>query len=774
MRFLILTAIEEEYIQARSYLQEIKEVEAQDGTIIEEGFFLYDDSRIIISLVKTGMGNIKSGIVSHIALNKIKPDYLLFVGIAGGIKDVEIGDVLVGEKFYYYENGKVKDQFYARPESGNSAYRILQRATIESRKDDWKNACKQMCPTKSKVVIGNIASGEKVVAAQDSSTFSPYTIIKQHYNDAHAIDMESGGLITSSWVSSYPNLVVIRGISDLLVNKEESDSAGCRTWAINNAFGFAFHLIKKIYDSDKAKTACTITFNADESILQEPYFTDAITALRKISEDASLSFRFSTTGSIVFHLYCKKEGYEKLKLLFDANFLNSLEGFKILDIQREGQNEFFKNTQSDLKISNDDQYDIFHRLMKHYDPISKHRERSHGYFAFPKLEGAIGSRMRFRGKEMIIWSISNYLGIANNPEVNEAEKHALKEFGLSSPMGARMLSGNTSFHEQLESELAAFEGKEDALILNYGYQGMVSLIDVLCGRHDVIIYDAESHACIIDGLRIHPGHRYVFKHNDIEDLENQLKRASELIKKNKSGGILVITEGVFGMAGDQGKLRQIVLLKQQYSFRLLVNDSHGFGILGADGSGIGDELNVNEDIDLYFASFSKAVSSIGAFVAGDKNIIDYIRYNIRSQIFSKSLPVTIIISNLKRLEIIRTHHEFRQKLWANVSKLQNTLKQNGFDIGQTDSHITPIYLKGSVEEATAMTMDLRENYNIFCSIVVYPVIPKGRIIYRLIVTSAHTDDDINDTLNAFIETKKKLDSGLYKPHGVGELISVDN
>lgn len=406
--------------------------------------------------------------------------------------------------------------------------------------------------------------------------------------------------------------------------------------------------------------------------------------------------------------------------------------------------------------------DIFERLIKNYGPIGQHRERAHGYFAFPKLEGEIGSRMNFRGKEVIVWSLNNYLGLANHPEVRKMDADAAKEFGLASPMGARMMSGNTNHHEQLERELAEFEQKEDAILLNFGYQGIMSTIDALCGRHDIIVYDAESHACIIDGLRLHPGHRYVFKHNDLEDFEKQMERSAALIEKQKAGGILVITEGVFGMAGDQGKLKEIVALKSKYDFRLLVDDAHGFGTLGKTGAGAGEEQDCQDGIDLYFSTFAKSMASIGAFLAGPRTIIDYIRYNIRSQIFAKSLPMPIVFGNLKRLDMLRTMPELKEKLWSNAMKLQKGLKERGFDIGNTDSVVTPIYMKGGVEEATAMVMDLRENYGIFCSIVVYPVIPKGHIIYRLIPTAAHTDEDIERTLTAFSETKAKLDEGSYK------------
>jgi glycine C-acetyltransferase len=413
--------------------------------------------------------------------------------------------------------------------------------------------------------------------------------------------------------------------------------------------------------------------------------------------------------------------------------------------------------------------DIFEKLIKNSGPLGKHRERAHGYFAFPKLEGEIGNRMTFRGKEMVVWSLNNYLGLANHPEIRKTDAEAAARFGLALPMGARMMSGNSNYHEQLERELAAFESKEDAILMNFGYQGIMSAIDAICGRHDVIVYDAESHACIIDGLRLHPGHRYVFKHNDLEDFDKQMERATALIEKQKTGGILVITEGVFGMAGDQGKLKEIVALKNNYQFRLLVDDAHGFGTLGKKGAGAGEEQDCQDGIDLYFSTFAKSMASIGAFMAGDKAIIDFIRYNIRSQIFAKSLPMPIVIGNLKRLELLQTQPQLKAKLWSNALQLQKGLKEKGFDIGNTNTMVTPVYMKGGVEEATAMVMDLRENYHIFCSIVVYPVIPKGHIIYRLIPTASHTDQDIEETLKAFSETKAKLDAGEYKSEMIPDM-----
>jgi len=406
--------------------------------------------------------------------------------------------------------------------------------------------------------------------------------------------------------------------------------------------------------------------------------------------------------------------------------------------------------------------DIFERLIKNYGPLGQHRERAHGYFAFPKLEGEIGSKMKFRGQEMIVWSLNNYLGLANHPEVRKADADGSAQYGLALPMGARMMSGNSDLHEQLEKELAEFVHKEDSILMNYGYQGIMSAIDSICGRHDVVVYDAECHACIIDALRMIPGHRFVFKHNDVEDCEKQLHRAQALVDKQQSGGILVITEGVFGMAGDQGCVKEIAALKKKVPFRLLVDDAHGFGTLGETGAGAGEAQGCQDEIDLYFSTFAKSMASIGAFMAGPKNIIDYIRYNIRSQIFAKSLPMPYVVGNLKRLELLRSKPELKANLWKNALALQNGLKERGFDIGKTDSVVTPVYMKGGVEEATAMVMDIRENYKIFCSIVVYPVIPKGHIIYRLIPTAVHTQEEIDLTLKAFSETKAKLDAGAYK------------
>ncbi len=405
--------------------------------------------------------------------------------------------------------------------------------------------------------------------------------------------------------------------------------------------------------------------------------------------------------------------------------------------------------------------DVFEKLVNDGGPIGQHMDRAHGYFAFPKLEGELGPRMQFRGKEMIVWSLNNYLGLVNHPEVRKVDAEAAAAYGMGNPMGARMMSGNTAKHEDLEKIISRFVSREDTMLLNFGYQGIMSCIDAMVNRRDVIVYDAEAHACIVDGVRLHMGHRYAFKHNDIEDCEKQLQRATDLAAKN-GGGILVITEGVFGMDGEQGILKEIVALKQKYEFRILIDDAHGFGYMGPTGAGADEAQGCQHEVDLYFSTFVKSMGSIGAFISGPKNVLKFLRYNVRSQIFAKSLPLMIVEGMLKRMEMVTTMPELRKKLWDNVERLQTGLRERGFDIGDTNSPVTPVFMKGDVPEATQMVMDLRENYHIFCSIVVYPVIPKGDIIYRLIPTASHSFEDIDITLTAFEETKKKLDAGKYK------------
>ncbi len=404
--------------------------------------------------------------------------------------------------------------------------------------------------------------------------------------------------------------------------------------------------------------------------------------------------------------------------------------------------------------------DLFAKFESRLGPIGDYAEKAPGYFAFPKLEGEIGNRMMFQGKERIVWSLNNYLGLANHPEVRKADKDAAEQYGLAYPMGARMMSGNSNHHEKLEKDLAEFVGTEDAMLFNFGYQGMVSAIDSLCSRRDVIVYDAESHACIIDGLRMHPGHRYVFKHNDVADCEKQLQRATEMAATT-GGGILVITEGVFGMSGNQGRIKEIAALKSKYEFRLFVDDAHGFGTMGKTGAGIGEEQGCMNQIDVYFSTFAKSMASIGGFLAAEKNVLKFLRYNMRSQVFAKSLPMAIVVGNQKRLDLLRSKPELKEKLWHNVNRLQNGLREKGFDIGTTNTPVTPVHMKGGLFDATQLIFDMRENYNIFCSVVVYPVIPKGQIILRLIPTAAHTDEDIDLTLKAFSELRDKVEQKLY-------------
>ena len=405
--------------------------------------------------------------------------------------------------------------------------------------------------------------------------------------------------------------------------------------------------------------------------------------------------------------------------------------------------------------------DLFDRLYSDKGPIGNWAEKAEGYYMFPKLEGPISNHMKFNGKETITWSINDYLGLANHPAVKKADAIAAEEYGMAYPMGARMMSGHTSYHEQLEQECAAFVGKDAAYLVNFGYQGMVSAIDTLVTKNDVIVYDVDSHACIIDGVRLHQGKRFTYMHNDMVSFEKNLIRASKMANEN-NGGILVISEGVFGMRGEQGKLKEIVALKNKYNFRLLVDDAHGFGTLGKTGAGTGEEQGVQEDIDVYFATFAKSMAGIGAFFAGDKEVIKFLQYNMRSQMFAKSLPMAMVKGALKRLDMIRTMPELRERLWVNVDALQNGLKEKGFNIGKTNTCVTPVILEGDIPEAMALVNDLRENHRIFCSIVVYPVIPKGMILLRLIPTSVHTLDDVALTIQAFSSIRQKLKEGAYK------------
>ena len=405
--------------------------------------------------------------------------------------------------------------------------------------------------------------------------------------------------------------------------------------------------------------------------------------------------------------------------------------------------------------------DLFERIYNDKGPLGKWASIAEGYFAFPKLEGAISNRMKFQGKEVITWSVNDYLGLANHPEVRKVDAEAALKYGSAYPMGARLMSGHTNLHEKLQNELAKFVNKESAYLLNFGYQGIMSTIDSLVSKNDIIVYDVDSHACIIDGVRLHMGKRFTYKHNDIESLEKNLVRATKMAETT-GGGILVISEGVFGMRGEQGKLKEIVSLKQKFNFRLLVDDAHGFGTLGKNGAGAGEEQGVQDDIDVYFATFAKSLASTGAFIAADKEVIDFLKYNLRSQVFAKSLQMQLVVGVLKRLELIKTKPEIKQKLWDNVNELQSGLKEKGFDLGSTQSCVTPVYLNGTVPEAFALVKDLRENYGVFCSTVIYPVIPKGLILLRLIPTASHNSKDIQETLVAFSSIRERLTSGVYK------------
>ena len=404
--------------------------------------------------------------------------------------------------------------------------------------------------------------------------------------------------------------------------------------------------------------------------------------------------------------------------------------------------------------------DLFEKIYKNKGPLGKWASQAEGYFVFPKLEGPISNRMYFKGKKVITWSINDYLGLANLKEIRDTDTDAALKFGNAYPMGARMMSGHTELHEELEKKLSDFVEKESSYVLNFGYQGILSIIDTLVSKNDVIVYDVDSHACIVDGVRLHLGKRFTFKHNDIDSLRKNLIRAQNFVEKT-GGGILVISEGVFGMRGEQGKLKEIINLKNEFKFRFLLDDAHGFGTLGKKGNGTGFEQNIQKDIDVYFATFAKSMASTGAFVSGDKEIIDFLKYNMRSQMFAKSLQSALVYGAIKRLDLIIQNPSYKEKLWNNVNDLQNGLVEKGFDIGNTQSCVTPVYLKGTIPEAMVLVKDLRENYGIFCSIVVYPVIPKGMILLRLIPTATHTKEDIDETLDAFSKIRKKLEDGVY-------------
>lgn len=404
--------------------------------------------------------------------------------------------------------------------------------------------------------------------------------------------------------------------------------------------------------------------------------------------------------------------------------------------------------------------DIFDKIRRNRGELGQYQEQADGYFMFPKLEGEIGPRMKFMGREVLNWSLNNYLGLANHPEIRKVDAEAAAQYGLAYPMGARMMSGQTTMHEKFESMAADFVEKEAAYLLNYGYQGMVSIIDALVGRKDVIVYDSESHACIMDGLRMVFAKRFVFPHNDMEGFEKQLEHAQKIVRET-GGGILVITEGVFGMAGDLGALDKIVSFKKKYNFRLLVDDAHGIGTMGKTGAGTGEHFGVQDQIDVYFGTFAKSFAGIGGFVAGDKDVISYLRFNLRSQIYAKSLPMAMTIGAIKRLEMIRDHPELREKLWTIARALQKGFREAGFDLGRTESPVTPVFLKGGIPQTTQIIKDLRQNYGIFCSVVIYPVVPRGVIMLRIIPTAVHTMDDVNYTVNAFKEVKKKLETNAY-------------
>ncbi len=413
--------------------------------------------------------------------------------------------------------------------------------------------------------------------------------------------------------------------------------------------------------------------------------------------------------------------------------------------------------------------DLFEKLQKNRGPLGQFSNMAHGYYSFPKLEGEIAPRMKFRGKEVLTWSLNNYLGLGNHPEVRKVDTEAAQQYGLAYPMGSRMMSGNSNIIEEFESQLSSFIKKEDTMVLNYGYQGIMSVVDALVDRKDVIVYDSDSHACIVDGVRMHLGKRFVYPHNNIEKCEEQLQRATKVVAET-GGSILLITEGVFGMLGEMGNLKEIVELKKKYEFRLLVDDAHGFGTMGETGAGTGEEQGVQDEIDIYFSTFAKSMASIGAFVSSDEQVIDFLRYNTRSQIFAKTLPMALVVGNMKRLEMLQSMPELKDQLWAVVNKLQSGLRERGFNIGRTQSPVTPVILSGGPNEAANLIMDLRENYSIFCSGVVYPVVPKDVIMLRLIPTASHSLEDVEETIQAFEAIFGKLKSGTYATSEIQSMV----
>ncbi len=407
--------------------------------------------------------------------------------------------------------------------------------------------------------------------------------------------------------------------------------------------------------------------------------------------------------------------------------------------------------------------DIFDRIRKSAGgPLGQYREKAEGYFTFPKLEGDLGPYMKFNGQDVLCWSLNNYLGLADHPEVRRTDAEAAARWGLAYPMGSRMMTGQTALHEELERRLAAFEKKEAAFLFNFGYQGIVSTIDALVNRHDVIVYDAEDHACLLDGIRLHAGSKYKFRHNDIKDCERVLARACAEAE-SKGGGVLLITEGVFGMTGALGILDRIVALKSKYSFRMMIDDAHGFGVMGPHGRGTSEHFDVMDGVDIYIGAYAKSMAIIGGFVAADKAIIDYLRYNMRSQIYAKSLPMPIVEGCLKRLEIIDSPEGdmLRERLWKVTRRLQEGFREMGFEIGPAEACVTPVHVEAGVNQASNIAVALREEYHIFCSVVIYPVIPPGMVIFRIIPTAAHSMDDVERTLAAFRDIKERLDRGEF-------------
>lgn len=408
--------------------------------------------------------------------------------------------------------------------------------------------------------------------------------------------------------------------------------------------------------------------------------------------------------------------------------------------------------------------DVFAKCDTEGGYFGKYRRAKDKYFTQPVLEGPIGPRMQFEGREVITWSINNYLGLAGDPDIHERARRTVETHGPWTPMGSRLMTGNSNRHMALEARLARFVGKEASVVFNYGYMGVIGTIHSLVDEADTVLIDSLSHACIVDGaLLASRGKQFrVFRHNDMESLEEQLKAANA----NRRGGLLLVTEGLYGMTGDQAPLAPICDLKDLYEARLLIDDAHGFGVMGPTGAGTAEHQGVQDRVDLYFGTFAKSFAAIGGVTAGDERVVDYIRYNARPNIFAKSLPMIYVEAVDAALDLVEKGSDRREQVWHIAHRLQAGLSALGYDLGSTDSPITPVYIPAGSEETAVRAIRLmRSTYGIFVSAVTYPVVPRGVVLFRLTATAAHTDDDVDRTLEAFEKLRNDLDLELAPEKG---------